>query len=84
MSKAEELKKRGGVILPMFQADALWLNFSPLVTSSRGSWNDDIDETYPIALKIGTGKICAVSGLPWSGTLNRDPPIMLLFRSKTG
>ena len=31
LGKSEALKKRGGVIMPMFQADALWLNFHPLV-----------------------------------------------------
>ena len=52
------LKKRGGIIMPMFQADALWIKFA---------------SCYPIAIKIGTGKICAVSGEDWSSTLNRDP-----------
>jgi len=55
------LKKRGGLIMPMFQADALWIDF------------DSFDEDYPVAIKIGTGKICAVSGENWSTTLNRDP-----------
>jgi hypothetical protein len=59
------LKKRGGVIMPMFQADALWLNFSSI--------NFTGEADYPIALKIGTGKICAVSGDSWSSNLNRDP-----------
>jgi hypothetical protein len=59
------LKKRGGIIMPMFQADALWINFSPLNFTS--------DIIYPIAIKIGTGKICAVSGEDWSSTLNQDP-----------
>ena len=59
------LKKRGGVIMPMFQTDALWLNFSSI--------NFTGEADYPIALKIGTGKICAVSGDNWSSNLNRDP-----------
>ena len=59
------LKKRGGLIMPMFQADALWLNFTSI------NLTDDCD--YPIALKIGTGKICAVSGDSWTSNLNRDP-----------
>ncbi len=59
------LKKRGGVIMPMFQADALWLNFSSINLTGEAD--------YPIALKIGTGKICAVSGDNWSSNLNRDP-----------
>lgn len=59
------LKKRGGVIMPMFQADALWLNFSSINLTGEAD--------YPIALKIGTGKVCAVSGDNWSSNLNRDP-----------
>ena len=59
------LKKRGGVVMPMFQADALWLNF--------GSINVTGEADYPIALKIGTGKICAVSGDDWVTNLNQDP-----------
>ena len=59
------LKKRGGVIMPMFQADALWLNFRSINLTGEAD--------YPIALKIGTGKVCAVSGDNWSSNLNRDP-----------
>ena len=59
------LKKRGGVIMPMFQADALWIDFDSLHITS--------DEDYPVAIKIGTGKICAISGEDWSSTLDRDP-----------
>ena len=56
------LKARGGVIMPIFQADALWINFSPMV--------EDYDSIeYPIAVKIGTGKVCAVSGNSWSDRL---------------
>ena len=65
LGKNEHLKKRGGVIMPMFQADALWLNFETI--------NETDEEDYPIAIKIGTGKICAVSGDNWVSTLNRDP-----------
>ena len=59
------LKKRGGVIMPMFQADALWINFESI--------NVTREEDYPIAVKIGTGKVCAVSGENWTANLNRDP-----------
>ena len=50
---------RGGVMLPMYQAEAMWIAFS-------GSG-------YPFAVKIATGKINAVSGERWSPGLNRDP-----------
>ena len=48
---------RGGVFLPMYQAEALWINFS-------GS--------YPFALKIAAGKINAVSGECWSNELSQE------------
>ena len=59
------LKERGGVIMPMFQTDAVWLSFTP--------FDGPYILTYPIAIKIGTGKICAVSGDEWTSNLNRNP-----------
>lgn len=58
--------RRGGVIMPMHQAEAMWINFS-----SRGE--------YPFAVKIGTGKINAVTGEPWSNGLNTDPQDYLII-----
>lgn len=49
---------RGGVIAPMHQGEALWIRFT-----SR----------YPFAVKVATGKICAVTGDTWTNHLNRDP-----------
>ncbi len=48
----------GGVMLPMYQSEALWVNFG-------GS--------YPFAVKVATGKINAVTGEEWENGLNRDP-----------
>jgi len=56
---------RGGVIVPMHQAEALWLNFSTTYIDKQGS--------YPFVIKIGTGKINAVTGEAWSDGLNRKP-----------
>ena len=42
---------RGGVMLPMYQSEALWLSFR-----SGG---------YPFAVKVAAGKINAVSGEDW-------------------
>ncbi|QNP74451.1 hypothetical protein IAG44_36660 [Streptomyces roseirectus] len=50
---------RGGVMLPMYLREAMWLNF----TGTR----------EPAALQVGVGKVCAVSGKPWSERLSRDP-----------
>lgn len=49
---------RGGVMLPIYQREAMWLSF-------------DADE--PTALQVGVGKVCAVSGLPWIEHLVKDP-----------
>ena len=57
-------KARGGIIMPMFQTDALWLNFSSL-----GYRRQEL----PVALKIGAGKINAVSGEKWTDGLSQDP-----------
>ncbi len=53
-------QRRGGVVMPMHQAEAMWINF-------------DSPNGYPIALKIATGKICAISGEEWLNHLNHDP-----------
>ena len=50
--------EHGGVMLPMYQSEALWLHF-------RGE--------YPFAVKIAAGKINAVSGEGWRDGLHRDP-----------
>ncbi|MGW0178323.1 hypothetical protein [Nocardia sp. NPDC003345] len=51
-------RERGGVMLPVYQREAMWLGFTAPV---------------PAALKVGVGKVCAVSGKPWSDELTRDP-----------
>ncbi|MER7829234.1 hypothetical protein [Streptomyces sp. NPDC095602] len=53
-----EWRARGGVLVPMYLCEAMWLSF---------------DSAEPAALQVGAGKVCAVSGRPWSGTLRRDP-----------
>ena len=57
-------KARGGIIMPMFQTDALWLHFDSL---SFGQ------SELPVALKIGAGKINAISGEKWEDGLSKDP-----------
>ena len=57
--------EHGGVMLPMYQSEALWLNFHASRIRRRGA--------YAFLVKVGTGKICAVSGQPWSAGLCRDP-----------
>ena len=49
---------RGGVFLPMYQAEAMWLNF---------------DGDYPMAVKVAAGKINAVTGEGWENELSSKP-----------
>ena len=58
--------RRGGVIMSMFQAEAMWLNFGGF-------------SPYPFALKIATGKICAITGENWINHLNTDPQDYLVL-----
>ena len=50
--------QRGGVVLPMYQSEALWISFSA---------------RYPCAVKIAAGKINAVSGEAWTAELHSEP-----------
>lgn len=56
----------GGVMLPMHQAEAMWMNFD-------AAWDDERGVEYPFAVKIATGKVNAVSGKPWKEGLHRRP-----------
>jgi hypothetical protein len=57
--------EHGGVMLPMYQAEALWLYFHAASVVDQGN--------YPFALKVATGKIDAVTGKAWSNGLHRGP-----------
>ena len=58
--------EHGGVMLPMYQSEAMWIRFS-------GHYDEARRTTYPFAIKIATGKINAVSGHSWEPGLNRTP-----------
>ncbi|MGW0548255.1 hypothetical protein [Streptomyces altiplanensis] len=60
-----EWSARGGVMLPVHLREAMWLSFAGTVE--------------PGALQVGAGKVCAVSGKPWSGGLSRDPQNYLVL-----
>jgi len=53
-----EWSRHGGVFLPMYQSEAMWIHFSG---------------RYPCAVKIAAGKINAVSGKEWTNELSDDP-----------
>jgi hypothetical protein len=56
--------ERGGVLMPMYQSEALWINFST---------------DYPFAVKVATGKINAVTGELWQTDLQADPQNYLIL-----
>ena len=58
----EKWKKRGGVMLPMYQSEAMWLNF-------RGHQDPERGTPYPFAIKVAAGKQSALTGEPWSKKL---------------
>ena len=51
-------RKRGGVLMPMHQSEAMWLNFHA---------------SYPMAIKVAAGKINAITGDAWSNKLRAEP-----------
>ncbi|MGE7387274.1 hypothetical protein ACQKM2_17520 [Streptomyces sp. NPDC004126] len=56
---------KGGVMLPVYLREAMWLSFG-------GSHE-------PAALQVGVGKVCAVSGKRWTGELGRKPQNYLVL-----
>lgn len=58
--------EHGGVMLPMYQSEALWLNFRSDYIVGHGT-------AYPFAIKVATGKVNAVTGKDWIVRLQRDP-----------
>lgn len=58
--------KRGGVLLPMYQSEAMWLDF-------RSRFG------YPFAVKVATGKVSAITGEVWREGLNRSPQDYLVI-----
>ncbi len=55
--------ERGGIFLPMYQSEAMWMSFDTFGIPDRGT-------SYPFAIKIGAGKINAVTGESWSNELD--------------
>lgn len=49
--------ERGGVLFPMWQAEAMWLSF-------------DSPSGWPFAIKIATGKVNALTGESWENELS--------------
>jgi hypothetical protein len=56
--------ERGGVLMPMYQSEALWIRFST---------------RYPFAVKVATGKINALTGELWRTDLQAYPQNYLVL-----
>ncbi len=54
----EDWSRHGGVFFPMYQAEAMWINFIA---------------DYPMAVKVAAGKINALTGEVWTDDLCQDP-----------
>ncbi|MBI3409084.1 MAG: hypothetical protein HY040_12110 [Planctomycetes bacterium] len=59
-------REHGGVMLPMFQSEAMWLLL-------HGDYDPERGVAYPFAIKVAAGKIDAVTGNSWSNGLHRSP-----------
>ena len=51
-------QKHGGVFLPMYQAEAMWISF---------------EASYPMAVKVAAGKVNALTGDEWKNEISRNP-----------
>jgi hypothetical protein len=70
-------REHGGVMLPMYQAEALWIAFG-----GGGGWTHHVPGAgggYPFAVKVAAGKIDAVTGEAWRDGINRDPQDYLVL-----
>ncbi len=56
----ESWRREGGVFIPMYQREALWLGFD------AAPWK-------PNAIKVGVGRVNAVTGAAWSPLLESSP-----------
>lgn len=53
-------REQGGVFIPMYQREALWLNFVG-------------DRWHPVAAKVGVGRVNALTGKGWDRALHASP-----------
>lgn len=61
-----EWKTHGGVFLPLYQSEALWIKFD--CWAELGSISG-----YPMAVKVAAGKINAITGQAWQNNLSFKP-----------
>jgi len=58
-------RKHGGVMIPMYQSEALWIRFRPHTGLMR-------KHAYPFAVKVAAGKKSAITGKDWKKGLNKS------------
>ena len=59
-------REHGGVLLPMYQSEALWVRFASTYLPAHVT-------SYPFAVKVAAGKVNAATGGPWAEGLGRQP-----------
>jgi len=64
--------ERGGVMLPMYQSEALWLDFEAAFVPGH-------DAEYPFAVKVAAGTVDALTGAAWSGDIHPHPQDYLVI-----
>lgn len=57
-------RKHGGVMIPMYQSEALWIRFLPHTGINRTA-------PFPFAIKVAAGKKSALTGKDWKKGLNK-------------
>ena len=63
----ETWRRHGGVFMPLYQSEALWLGFD------GGLIPQTLSLRFPCAIKVASGKINTISGQPWREGLSADP-----------
>lgn len=58
-------RKHGGIMIPMYQSEALWVRFVPHTPHGRR-------HAYPFAVKVAAGKKSAITGKDWKKGLNKN------------
>ncbi len=64
------MREKGGVIIPLWQSQALWISF-------RTNHPSDRDSAFPVAMKVAAGKINAITGKPYAAGLLADDHLTL-------
>jgi len=57
-------QEHGGVFVPLYQSEALWIRFSPHTVTNHF-------HAYPFIVKVGTGKKSALTGKDWEKGIHK-------------